>query len=261
MDTETKSPGELAGQKLTRMDGVPLHRQLFLILRSSIESGQYRRGDLFSTEEMLTKTYAVSRATVRRALASLEGAGLIDRRQGAGTRVAGGASFFVEDSALESHLRSINVICDETRLELLSNSMAAASPYLQQLFGLPEDGQVVRLRRIRFEDAVPTWYSFAYIPPSIAELLDQDDFSRLSVLDLIEGAGITLGEVDQTVGACLADADMASVLNVEIGAPLIEMFNTFIDSNGDPVSLQRTYAPPERRRLRFARRAAQIDIG
>lgn len=251
----TIGPDEEGGRKLFRLDGVPLHRQLFLVLQSAIQSGQYRRGDLFPTEEVLAKTYAISRATVRRTLASLEGAGLIDRRQGAGTRVAGGPSYFVEESALETHLRSFSVICGETRLELLSADFVPASPYLREVLALGEDEQLLRLRRVRREDEVPVWYSFAYVAPRIAARLAPTDYARLSFLDLIESAGVTLGEVDQTIGARLADADMAAALGVEIGAPLLEMFLTFIDSNGDPVSFQRTYTPPERRRLRFARRA------
>jgi GntR family transcriptional regulator len=261
MNIETNSRGALAGQKLGRMDGVPLHRQLFLVLRSSIQSGQYRRGDLFPTEEMLAKTYAVSRATVRRTLASLDGAGLIDRRQGAGTRVAGGPAFFVEDLALESHLRSYDIVSEETELKLLSADVVDASSYLREIFGLGEDGKVLRLRRVRYEDSVPVFYSFAYVGAPVAEKFDPKDYGRVSFLELVESAGITLGEVDQTIGARLADADMASVLDVEIGAPLLEMFLTFIDTNGDPVSFQRTYTPPERRRLRFARRSAPFDMG
>jgi GntR family transcriptional regulator len=251
---------EEVGRKLFRLDGVPLHRQLFLILQSAIQSGQYRRGDLFPTEEVLAKTYAVSRATVRRTLASLEGAGLIDRRQGAGTRVAGGPSYFVEDSALETHLRSFSVICENTRLELLSAEFVPTSPYLSEVLGLAEGEEVLRLRRVRHEDSVPVWYSFAYVTPRVAARLAPEDYAQLSFLNLIENAGVTLGEVDQTVGARLADADMAAVLGVEIGAALLEMFLTFIDSNGDPVSFQRTYTPPERRRLRFARRARNPGI-
>jgi GntR family transcriptional regulator len=246
-------------QKLARLDGVPLHRQLFLVLQSAIQSGQYRRGDLFPTEEMLSRTYAVSRATVRRTLASLEGAGMIDRRQGAGTRVAGGASFHVEDAALESHLLSAKLISGKTKQKLIDAQVMDASPFLRGVLGLDDGAQVLQLKRVRSDGSVPIWYSFAFLAAPFGERLKRSDYSRLSMAELIQRTGTDLGEVDQTIGARLADADMAKALEVEIGAPLLEVFSTFIDASGDPLAFQRTYIPPERRRLRFARHASQLE--
>jgi DNA-binding transcriptional MocR family regulator len=62
--------------------GVPLHRQLFLVLHDEIARGVLAPGDALPTEQALCDQFGVSRITVRRALADLADQGYIERRQG-----------------------------------------------------------------------------------------------------------------------------------------------------------------------------------
>ena len=67
--------------------GVPLHRQLFLVLHDEIDRGVIAPGDALPTEQTLCGQFGVSRITVRRALADLADQGYIERRQGVGSFV------------------------------------------------------------------------------------------------------------------------------------------------------------------------------
>src|ERR1700744_3938071 len=67
--------------------GVPLHRQLFLVLHDEIARGAIAPGDALPTEQALCDQFGVSRITVRRALADLAEQGYIERRQGVGSFV------------------------------------------------------------------------------------------------------------------------------------------------------------------------------
>ena len=64
------------------------HRQVFEIMRSRIESGDYQPGDRIPSEAVLIEEFGVSRPTVARALQDLERRGLVKRRRGAGTYVS-----------------------------------------------------------------------------------------------------------------------------------------------------------------------------
>lgn len=57
------------------------------VLREEIRSGLFPVGEMFLTEMEICTRFAVSRFTAREALRRLEEAGLIERRQGSGTRV------------------------------------------------------------------------------------------------------------------------------------------------------------------------------
>src|ERR1700742_1994934 len=67
--------------------GVPLHRQLFLVLHDEIDRGVIAPGEALPTEQTLCDQFGVSRITVRRALADLAEQGYIERRQGVGSFV------------------------------------------------------------------------------------------------------------------------------------------------------------------------------
>src|ERR1700753_141122 len=67
--------------------GVPLHRQLFLVLHDEIDRGVIAPGEALPTEQTLCDEFGVSRITVRRALADLAEQGYIERRQGVGSFV------------------------------------------------------------------------------------------------------------------------------------------------------------------------------
>src|ERR1700761_5634794 len=66
---------------------IPLHHQVFLVLQDEIVEHRYAPGEMLPGEEDLAKLFGVSRVTVRAALETLDGFGLIERRQGVGTFV------------------------------------------------------------------------------------------------------------------------------------------------------------------------------
>lgn len=66
---------------------LPKYRMIADELRIHIEAGKYASGDTLPTEFSLAQEYQVSRQTVRQALALLTRDGLIEKRQGSGSRV------------------------------------------------------------------------------------------------------------------------------------------------------------------------------
>ncbi len=73
---------------LDARDSVPLYQQLSAIIGQDIERGVYKAGDKLPTEQELREKYAVSRVTVRGALAELTKRSLLLRRRGKGTFVS-----------------------------------------------------------------------------------------------------------------------------------------------------------------------------
>ena len=68
-----------------------LHRQLAAALTALISSGELPPGTLLPSERALASTLAVSRGTLVTAYTTLRSLGLLDSRQGSGTRVRGAA--------------------------------------------------------------------------------------------------------------------------------------------------------------------------
>jgi GntR family transcriptional regulator len=72
----------------SRHNSEPVYRQIQNAIRSRIEAGILRSGDVVDSERELAKIHQVSLMTARHALADLAREGIVQRRHGAGTFVA-----------------------------------------------------------------------------------------------------------------------------------------------------------------------------
>lgn len=70
---------------MERMNGLALWRQIERQIAEEIARGTYRPGDRLPTEAELAQRFGVNRHTLRRAVASLQEAGLVRIEQGRGT--------------------------------------------------------------------------------------------------------------------------------------------------------------------------------
>jgi DNA-binding LacI/PurR family transcriptional regulator len=73
---------------LANPPGVAKYKQIYLLLRQSIDDGTYSAGTRLPSENELVKRLSASRPTIGRAFAQLESEGLIHRRAGSGTFVS-----------------------------------------------------------------------------------------------------------------------------------------------------------------------------
>lgn len=72
---------------LVRQKGISLYRQVAMLLRSRVESGEWQAYDRLPSIEELSREFGVARVTVRQALQMLEAEGMVISRQGKGTFV------------------------------------------------------------------------------------------------------------------------------------------------------------------------------
>jgi GntR family transcriptional regulator len=74
--------------RIERTSPVPYYFQLASILQGEITSGRWLPGDQIPSEPAFTRSFKVSRSTVRQAFLTLENLGMIRREKGRGTFVA-----------------------------------------------------------------------------------------------------------------------------------------------------------------------------
>jgi GntR family transcriptional regulator len=231
--------------------GASLHHQVFSVLRSGIVSGRYADGDNLPGEETLTEMFKVSRTTVRRALQSLEQEGLIERRQGRGTRVLGQAVRQPVMASLSSHIDVIDR--HDKGVSVFARGLERVTPpELHRLaLGLTAAETAFRLVRVRRQDGRPLWTMINYFPAPIGETLADVRFDRTTIFTALKRAGRACHRAEETVGATLADPEVAVEIEVKVGAPLLELFRVMFDDTGRAICTQLTLLPPERRKLRL----------
>jgi GntR family transcriptional regulator len=101
----------------------PLYARIETRLRDAIADGRHPVGALLPTEAELCRTLKVSRHTVREALRRLVEAGLVERRQGAGSIVVAREAARGEITAIRN-IDGLMQYASDTRLQIASCAVA-----------------------------------------------------------------------------------------------------------------------------------------
>ncbi|WP_374944927.1 GntR family transcriptional regulator [Sphingomonas sp.] len=194
--------------------GAPLYQQLHDALRGAIEARVLKPEEPLPPEREIAAEFDVSRITVRKALDGLAEDGLVTRRQGAGTFVAGRVekqfsklSSFSEDMASRGRAPSIR---------WLDRREASVSPDESLTFGLGPGARVLRFHRIRFADGEPMALERSTIP---GWGLPDPESVDASLYQALDAAGHRPARALQRLRAVLFNAEQAQLLGVEAGAP------------------------------------------
>jgi GntR family transcriptional regulator len=84
-------------------------------------------------------------------------------------------------------------------------------------------------------DDKPIGYVNTDIPSSLRFRFKLSELNESPMLTLLERKGVDIAYADQIISATLADARLASLLNVTVGAPLIQIRLVVFNSSRRPV--------------------------
>jgi GntR family transcriptional regulator len=237
--------------------GAPLHHQIYLVLADGISSGRYGAGTPLPTEEQLTQMFGVSRITVRRAMTSLHGAGLIERGAGRRTTVRPqlGQPLNVRAASV---IENIALYGAETVAEVLEFDYVPAPEFLRGKLWDSRDRPVQRAVRVRRQESDPVMHLTSYVPEVLGRTFTAAELDRIPMLKLLGRAGANISGGEKIVSATLADPMVAARLEIKVGAPLLEMRSMMVDQKGRAVEYVEMLAIPDRLKLRLQVRADQV---
>ncbi|MFF3573293.1 GntR family transcriptional regulator [Nocardia jiangxiensis] len=233
-------------------DGVPLHHRISAVLRSSIASGHYSPGSYLPGETALMQMYDVSRATVRRALRTLQTEGLIEPYPGKGTKVLAAPA-----SPIRKHLRAIERGAANTKVDVLEWGPAVAPAEVGEALDLAPGARALKIVRLRRRGSQPLRYMVNFVVPSIGELISRADVAKATLLHVLEQVGHEVGRAEDVIGAAVADPLMADALKISVGDPVLELARTMFDLRDAPVAFQWTWASPTVYKVRLSTRGEQ----
>jgi GntR family transcriptional regulator len=244
---------------ITAAAGVPLHRQLFLVLHDEIGRGALEPGVGLPTEQSLCDQFGVSRITVRRALADLADAGLIERRHGVGSFVLERPSIGQVKSA-GSYLDRLRQVDFETDVEVVELGIRDVPGSVVDRLGPLERGlYVLRLRRER-RTHEPLMVTEAWLPGDLVDVITEVALTRAPLHRLLAEAGVELERMDHELTAEIAGPRNAQLMSTAIGAPLIRV-NRVAFANGSPHHSMAIVLSPSRSRVMLNQFAADVQAG
>jgi len=201
----------------------PLYQQIYHLLRQKIVQGQWPADDMLPSEASLMKQYGVSRATVRQALDELVRDGLIYRRQGRGT-------FAAPSSAAQGLVRIVRFTEDMVQrglnpaTKLISASLVPASAEMAAALHLEEGETLARIERLRLADGMPIGVDIAFWVHHYCPGILTQDYTTRSLREMLEDRyQIRLTQAHQVIKAVAATKELAEVLEVAVGFPLLAL--------------------------------------
>ncbi len=241
----------------------PLYEQLRGELRDCIERGFYRPGDLFPSEAELMAEHAMSRITVRRAIAELQREGLVVTRQGAGTYVSDPAR-----AGAQCLLSFTSVVLREGRepgAQLLSMAIEPGPAVVAGRLGLATDTELVHIKRLRTVDDAPVFLSDVYIPASVLPNVSRSDLATngldQSLYRLIERHHpVPLEDGEEVATAVIANEEVRQIFELPEHSPVIRNTCLLRDRNGSPIVYEEaTWGVPQHSTVIWRRSFAAME--
>jgi GntR family transcriptional regulator len=231
-------------QRLDPRSDRPLALQLADLLRAEIQEGRRRPGSQLPTESEFQQDYGVSRTTVRAALATLAGEGLVVTRKGFGSYVrdrrplrrvssthrhashrASGKPEFDTEAIAQGQIPSRRMLRTGR-----GTVPADVAPWLQCS---PGDEAVIR-ERLQLLDGVPAVLSVSYYPLWLAAgtRLESPQALPEGPDNLIEALGHVFARGIELLAARMPSPDESRLLDLDPGVPVVRLLHIDYDPDG-----------------------------
>jgi GntR family transcriptional regulator len=214
----------------TNDNGTPVYKKIQSSIRKQIEVSELKPGDPVASERELAKTCGVSLMTARHALTGLEREGVVERRRGAGTFVAPPRIHFNKLMSYTEQMCSRGL---SPRSRLLVAKIIEHEPEIAARLRLPPTNPVVKIERVRENKDEPLALETCYLPAGEFPDLVRAPLGQTSLFAALNrDYGVELAYADEEVDATPAEADVAELLNVPRGAPLLRIRQTIYSTQG-----------------------------
>lgn len=217
-------------------EGTPLYQRLKKVMRESIDSHDWEPDDPVPSERDIAERLDISRVTVRKAIDGLVEDGLLVRKRGSGTFVAGRVekSFatltsFTEDMAARGR---------KVRSDWLVREKGQVTPEEALSLSLSPGAAIYRFNRIRYADNVAMALEYSTIP---AQCLGPDAVVRDSLYAALRARQQNPVRALQRLRAVLFTQEQADLLGVPASSAGLLIERIGFNSLGNAVEWTRSF--------------------
>lgn len=220
---------------LDRSSPVPLYHQIAASIDRAIDSGELPVGAFLENEIALAARLKVSRQTARQAIQELVDKGRLLRKRGVGTQVA--SDRIRRPVALTSLYDDLGRRGREPSTVLLAYEVKPATVEDAEALEIPLGERLVLIRRLRSAGGEPLAVMTNLIPWSIAP--SPEELEHNGLYDLLRRRGVEPQVARQRIGARLATAEEATMLDEPEHSALLTMERTAYDDAGTVIEVGR----------------------
>jgi GntR family transcriptional regulator len=220
----------------------PLYKQIKQLVLQDLDRGAWKPGELIPSEFELAARFQVSQGTVRKAIDELAAENLLLRRQGKGTFVA-------THHEPKAQFRFLRIMPDEgepmaAQSRFLDCRRQRATADIARSLDLKAGDSVVFVRRVLSFDNEPIIVDDIWLPGSLFKGLTADRLAEYHgpLYGLFESEfGTRMIRAEERLRACPAEAEIAKLLKVPAGAPILLVERVSFTYGERPVELRRGF--------------------
>lgn len=214
----------------------PLYREVKRRLTESIGAGIWKPGTAIPTEPRLAEHYGVSIGTLRKAIDELVADNVLLRQQGRGTFVASHRGEAMRFLFFNLVGRDGGRRWPQVRLESFARSRA--DDRVAAALAIAPRSAVIAFRNVLSLEGRPVGVddievSAASFPGLTRQRLEQRDNTIYHLYE--HGFDVSVVRIEETLAATGAPEDVAALLGLRKGAPLLEVHRTAFALNDRPV--------------------------
>jgi DNA-binding GntR family transcriptional regulator len=242
---------------------IPLYFQIASDLEQQIGSGKFVPDEQLPNEKALAQQYGVSLVTVRSAMRVLFDKGLIVRYAGKGTFVAKRDK--VQNVWSIGSLDELVATGLKSTMRLLAQRKVYPPDYVLEKLSLPPGGMAHMVRTVRESDGEPFMVTDQFHPLDLSRSLKKKDFTsssarfRLVVQIVAENLGVKIDSVRQTMTAETAAKDIAELLGLQAGDPLLVVERDYFSEDGRLIQTGKAHYRTDK--YRYVINISQVDEG
>jgi len=221
---------------IDRSSPVPLYHQVVQGVEAAIHAGVLEPGSKLENEIDLAARLNLSRPTMRKAMDELVRSGLLVRKRGVGTQVV--SSQVRRPLELSSLFDDLSNNGSKPTTDVLSFSHVEADPAAREALKLPAGSKVFHFTRLRRVGGKPLALMENWVRDDITPI-DETLLAAQGLYGILRTGGVNFRLATQRIGAMVADADQASLLETPTGSALVTMERTAVDDTGRAVETGR----------------------
>ncbi|NRT55234.1 GntR family transcriptional regulator [Leptothrix sp. C29] len=221
----------------------PLYQQIKALIMRGLQAGEWKPGEAIPSELELAARFRVSQGTVRKAIDELAAENLLVRRQGKGTFVATHSEQKIQYRFLRLQPEGGGEPVPMQRQFLDCRRIPAPADVARAL-ALRAGEMTVEVRRTLSQNGRPIVLDDIWLPASLFKGLTAQRMGDYKgpLYGLFESEfGVRMIRAEEKIRAVAADGEVAGVLGVDAGSPLLSVERLSFTYGDKPVELRRGF--------------------
>lgn len=208
---------------MSKKETAPLYKKVIDDLKTQIEKGAYKKGELLPSENDLCKTYSTTRVTVRQALTGLMNMGYITRRHGKGSIVSepkqglGILSLSGVTAGVGDQVLTTAILQKQTK-------QSWPVDFFHELNKEEQHSGCIFFTRLRHINGTPVLYEETFISNISLPRFTSRNLENCSLFKVLkEHYNIDVKEGEQKIWAIHGDKNISKLLDIKTNHPIVHM--------------------------------------